>query len=140
MSLDQPISEDGRTMLGTIEDPSAADPEEEAIGHHRARVIADALARLPDRQRYVIERRYGFRGPAASLVDVSHELHLSPQRTRSIEQAALFRLGKMLESDQTFSKPAWIAWAEPPLRSRRPTPRPRRSPGRAARSRRQRRG
>jgi RNA polymerase sigma factor (sigma-70 family) len=135
VSLDEPISEDGRTMLGTILDPTAADPEDEAVAHHRSRVIADALDRLPDRQRYVIERRYGFRGPAASLVELSHELHLCPQRTRSIEQAALFRLAKMLESDPTFAQPRWIAWAQrPPVRSRRSRGPQRRSPGRAARS------
>jgi RNA polymerase primary sigma factor len=136
VSLDGPISEDGCAMIATIEDTSAADPEAEAVAHHRAEVIADALARLPARQRYVIERRYGFRGAPASLVDVSHELHLCSQRTRSIEQAGLFRLAKMLESDPTFSRPTWTAWATPTLTPRCSNGRPRRSSGRAARSRR----
>jgi RNA polymerase primary sigma factor len=107
LSLDQPISEEGGSLVASVRDPSALDPQGEAMAMHRSEAIAEAVDRLSERQRYVIERRYGFRGPPASLVDLSRELRLSAQRTRSIEQAALFRLAKMLESDPAFPQPEW---------------------------------
>ncbi len=119
-SLDEAVTEDGATMLGLIEDPTAADPEVEALALQRSDVLAGAVARLPERQRIVIERRYGLGCAPASLADLSRELRLCPQRTRAIEQTALFRLAKMLERDPTFLTPRWSSWtlpaAEPPPR------------------------
>jgi RNA polymerase primary sigma factor len=109
-SLDEAVSDDGATLLGLIGDPAATDPETEALAAQRRDVLAAAVARLPERQRTVIERRYGLGCPAVSLADLSRELGLCPQRTRSIEQTALFRLAKMLERDPTFRTPAWSAW------------------------------
>jgi RNA polymerase primary sigma factor len=119
-SLDEAVSNDGGTILGLIEDPTAADPEAEALAMHRADVLAEAVARLPERQRDVIERRYGLGCTAVSLAELSRDLQLCPQRTRAIEQAALFRLAKMLERDPTFQTPAWRAWTlETPRRRSR---------------------
>ena len=109
-SLDQAVTDDGSTLLGLIEDPAAADPEAEALALQRSEVLAAAVARLPERQRTVIERRYGLDCPAVSLAELSHDLGLCPQRTRAIEQTALFRLAKMLELDPTFQTPPWSAW------------------------------
>jgi RNA polymerase primary sigma factor len=130
-SLDETVTDDGATMLGLIEDPTAADPEAEALALQRREVLAAAVALLPERQRTVIERRYGLGSTAVSLAELSRELDLCPQRTRAIEQAALFRLAKMLERDPTFQAPAWRAWtlapAGPsrPARPRLPRPAPR---------------
>ena len=109
-SLDEAITDDGGTILGLIDDPSAADPEAEALDLQRGDVLSAAVAGLPERQRHVIEGRYGLGRPAASLAELSRELDLCPQRTRAIEQTALFRLAKMLERDPTFQTPAWRAW------------------------------
>jgi RNA polymerase sigma factor (sigma-70 family) len=102
-SLDAPLTEEGSTMLTLMEDPTAEDPEAEALAAQRRETIETALARLPHRYRHVIERRYGFDPPAASLIELADELHLSPQRIRAIEQAALFRLGRALETDAGFA-------------------------------------
>jgi RNA polymerase primary sigma factor len=119
-SLDQPVGGDGATILELVEDPTSIDPEAEALALDRADVIGEALERLPERERQVIEHRFGFKGPALSLVEVSRELHLCPQRTRSLEQTALFRLAKMLECDPTFQRPPRSEWTvRPPSRSSR---------------------
>ncbi len=127
-SLDEAITDDGGTILSLIEDPTAADPEAEALTLHRTEVLSAAIARLPERQRNVIERRYGFGGPAVSLAELSRELHLCPQRTRAIEQAALFRLAKVLEGDPTFQTPAGKPWTLGPVGRPSAAPR-RRQPG-----------
>jgi RNA polymerase primary sigma factor len=112
-SLDERLADDGATMLESTADPSASDPEAEALALRRHEVIAGALERLPERERQVIEHRFGFRGPALSLLEVSRELGLCPQRARSIEQTALFRLAKLLERDPTFRLTVWEGWAQP---------------------------
>lgn len=110
VSLDARFADGRGTLLESIEDPAATDPEVEALALHRADVVADALERLPDREAHVIRRRYGFGGPEMTLVDVGRELHLCPQRTRAIEQNALYRLAKMLERDPTFRRAPWSEW------------------------------
>jgi RNA polymerase primary sigma factor len=108
-SLDESLGEGG-TMLEVIEDPAAIDPEAEALALHRDEVIAEALEELPQRERQVIDGRFGFGRPELTLVDLSRELGLCPQRTRAIEQHALYRLAKMLERDPTFQHPPWSEW------------------------------
>jgi RNA polymerase sigma factor (sigma-70 family) len=109
-SLDQPLSGDGDTMLELMEDPTATDPEADALALRRAEVIAEALERLPAREREVIQRRYGFGGPPQSLAEVSEDMHLCRQRARAIEQTALYRLARMLERDTTFQRAQWRDW------------------------------
>lgn len=142
VSLDEPIADEGATLVSLIEDPAAVDPEAAALALQRAQVLTDAVEGLPPRQKHVIRRRYGFGHPAASLADLSSELHICPQRTRAIEQAALFRLAKTLERNPTFQAQAWRPPAAgpgggAPAVSRRPDFRtlpPRRPAGRSSSS------
>jgi RNA polymerase primary sigma factor len=109
-SLDLPVAGGDETILELTEDPTATDPEVETLALHRAEVIAEALDRLPDREQEVIRRRYGFGRLPQSLVEVSEDMHLCPQRARAIEQTALYRLAKMLERDPTFQRAPWRDW------------------------------
>jgi RNA polymerase sigma factor (sigma-70 family) len=109
-SLDEQLTSDGGTVVDRIEDPTALDPEAEALALQRSQFLGEALERLPERERQVIERRFGLGFPAMTLVELSRELNLCPQRTRAIEQDALYRLAKMLEGDPTFQRPAWRDW------------------------------
>jgi RNA polymerase primary sigma factor len=72
--------------------PSAADPAETVVKVDEARRVRAAVAQLPERQRQVVSRHFGVGGPPATLAGVASSLHLSPQRTRAIEQAALAKL------------------------------------------------
>jgi RNA polymerase nonessential primary-like sigma factor len=96
VSLDEPIRDTGLTMAELLADVSAADPEVEAVAHERGAVLAEALAGLSARKRAVIAAHFGLEGPSRSLQQVGHELRLSAQRTRELEQEALFELDAAL--------------------------------------------
>jgi RNA polymerase sigma factor (sigma-70 family) len=95
VSLDAPIG--GTTTLeGVVTDPSARDPEAEAEAHEETRLVRRAVRRLPNRQRYVVARHFGLGCDAAPLTRIAHDLHVSPQRARAIERAALHDLADEL--------------------------------------------
>ena len=99
VSLNQSIGagEDGE--LGDLfSDPAASDPAEEAADSHRRQVIRRAVAKLPERERRILELRYGFDGETTSLEKIGKELGLTRERVRQLERSALERLEGELES------------------------------------------
>lgn len=97
LSLDEPVLADGTAREGAIADETAPDPLVEAVEHERAQLVHGAVERLGTRQRWVVSRHFGLDQPQASLTQIAHELHLSPQRTRTIENDALCELRGILE-------------------------------------------
>jgi RNA polymerase primary sigma factor len=98
VSLNQSIgaSEDGE--LGDLfSDPAASDPAEEAADSYRNHVVRQAVAKLPERERRILELRYGFDGETTSLEAIGKELGLTRERVRQLERSALERLGDELE-------------------------------------------
>ena len=92
-SLDQPLASDADTSMGDLMAAETASPEEEVVEDSVTSEIADALSVLGDRERQVIELRYGLRGTTAlSLRDAGKQLGISPERTRQLEEQALRRL------------------------------------------------
>lgn len=55
------------------------------------------LGRLPERQRVVIELRYGFAGPARTVTDTAAELGVSHTTVRRAEQRALVSLRRWVD-------------------------------------------
>jgi RNA polymerase primary sigma factor len=93
VSLNQAIgsSEDGE--LGDLfGDPTAVDPEEEAADSFRRQAVRRAVARLPERQRRILELRFGFEGESESLEKIGKELGITRERVRQLEREALARL------------------------------------------------
>ena len=98
VSLNQSIgaSEDGE--LGDLfSDPTASDPAEEAADSYRRQMIRRAVSKLPERERRILELRYGFDGETTSLEAIGKELGLTRERVRQLERSALERLGGELE-------------------------------------------
>jgi RNA polymerase primary sigma factor len=98
LSLDEPVLADGTTRENAIADATAPDPHVEAVEHERAQLVHAALDRLGKRPRWVVTRHYGLDRPQASIAEIASELHLSPQRTRAIENDALCELRDALEA------------------------------------------
>jgi RNA polymerase primary sigma factor len=95
VSLDAPIA-DATTLESLVGDPRAPSPEAETLAHEETTLVSEAVRRLPPRQRYVITRHFGFDGEAASIGEIAAEIHVSPQRARAIERAALRELADEL--------------------------------------------
>jgi RNA polymerase nonessential primary-like sigma factor len=90
-SLDAPLDIDPALSLGeAIADENAHLPDEmlllEEIGHH----VSEWLGQLNDKQRWVIERRFGLNGcEACTLEDLALELQVTRERVRQIQMEAL---------------------------------------------------
>lgn len=97
VSLDEPVAPDGSPLEMLVADPQASDPERATLAHVEVELIDDAVANLPARQRQIVERTFGFDTPAEPIAAVAADLHLSPQRTRTIAIDALHRLRNELE-------------------------------------------
>src|SRR5438045_2677028 len=93
ISLNQGLGSEGDSELGDLfADESAVDPSEEAVDAVRRQRIQRAVADLPERQRRIIELRFGFGGESASLETIGKELGLTRERVRQLESEALHRL------------------------------------------------
>ncbi len=93
VSLNQTVGSDGDGEFGELfADPTAEDPAEEAGEALRRQAVRRALADLPERERRVLELRFGFEGASASLDEIGRVLGMSRERVRQIERDALFAL------------------------------------------------
>jgi RNA polymerase primary sigma factor len=93
VSLNQTIGSDGDGEFGDLfADENALDPEDEAADALRRRAVREAILRLPDRDRRVLELRFGFDGESTSLEQIGRELGMSRERVRQVERDALARL------------------------------------------------
>jgi len=98
VSLNASVGSDGDAELGDLfSDPTAADPAEDAAESLKRQTVQQALTRLPDRQRRIVELRYGFAGETTSLEAIGKELGLTRERVRQLERDALDRLGHELD-------------------------------------------
>ena len=93
-SLDAPLeAEPGLSIADQLADDEAPTPE---LLLHNSEIedwIRQWLAELSDRQRQVIERRYGLNGrEVATLEELAGELNVTRERVRQIQSEALERL------------------------------------------------
>jgi RNA polymerase primary sigma factor len=102
VSLETPVGEQDDGSLGDlIEDPQAQAPPEAAtrvlLGAHIERV----LHTLDDRERTILERRFGLLGgEPETLEEVGRSFGLSRERIRQIENRAMSKLRHPSRSDQ----------------------------------------
>jgi RNA polymerase primary sigma factor len=98
VSLNQRIGSDGDGELGDVfPDTTASDPVEEAAESHRRQAVRHALGRLPERERRILELRFGFDGESLSLETIGKELGITRERVRQLEGDAFARLANELE-------------------------------------------
>ena len=96
VSLNQTVGADDEGELGDLfADREAADPFEEAEESLRRQGVRRALDALPERERRILELRFGFAGEPWTLEAIGHELDLTRERVRQLEGQALARLGAL---------------------------------------------
>jgi RNA polymerase primary sigma factor len=93
-SLDRPVSAEGDTLeLGKlVADERASRVAEEVVEEAEKAMLSEALARLPERLRHVLVRRYGLDGEPATLRKLAEELGISHERARQLQRDAERRL------------------------------------------------
>ena len=100
-SMDVAYGKDsGRPLVDMVADENVDDPSEllqsDAVNGH----LDEWLNQLNDKQRSVIERRFGLHGfDNATLEQVAGELGVTRERVRQIQMDALKRLRHILEND-----------------------------------------
>jgi RNA polymerase primary sigma factor len=101
VSLNQPVGSAEEGELGDLfSDSSASDPAEEATAAVQREEVRLAVNRLPERERRVVELRFGFDSEPASLERIGNELGLSRERVRQLEADAFERLASELDLAQ----------------------------------------
>jgi RNA polymerase primary sigma factor len=96
VSLNQTVGSDDEGELGDLfADREAADPFDEAEESLRRQGVRRALEALPERERRILELRFGFDGEPWTLEAIGHELDLTRERVRQLEGQALARLGAL---------------------------------------------
>jgi len=98
VSLNQGIGSDGDGEFAELlADESAVDPVEAAADAHWRSSVRRALASLPERERRIVELRFGFGGESRSLEAIGSELGLTRERVRQLENSALAKLAGKLD-------------------------------------------
>jgi RNA polymerase primary sigma factor len=100
ISLEKPIGEEEESELGDfVEDDSAESPFDTASLTLRREDVQRALDSLPDRERKVIELRYGLLGTQPfTLEEVGRAFGVTRERIRQIENSTLKRLETLPEA------------------------------------------
>ena len=100
-SVDSPLDRDSdRTLIDTIPDEHNRDPARLLQDSDMQRHIDAWLAQLNDKQRAVVERRFGLDGrESATLEEVGIEIGVTRERVRQIQIEALRRLRHILERE-----------------------------------------
>jgi RNA polymerase nonessential primary-like sigma factor len=97
-SLDTPLDIDpDLTIADSIADEPDHTPDMQLEHHEIERLVAEWVAQLSEKQRAVIERRYGLNGrESGTLEELANELGLTRERVRQIQLEALSKLRKRL--------------------------------------------
>jgi RNA polymerase primary sigma factor len=102
ISLEKPVGDEDDSSLGDfVEDPTAESPFELASERLRRENLRRALAALPEREREVIELRFGLTGERPlTLEEVGRTFNVTRERIRQIESHTLKKLEALPEAQR----------------------------------------
>ncbi|HHJ16070.1 MAG TPA: RNA polymerase sigma factor RpoS [Gammaproteobacteria bacterium] len=100
-SVDVPVGRDSdKTLIDAIPDENNTDPGDLLQDEDVLANLEIWIARLTDKQREVVERRFGLHGyKISTLEEVGNEIGVTRERVRQIQMDALRRLREILESE-----------------------------------------
>ncbi|MDM8559859.1 RNA polymerase sigma factor RpoS [Candidatus Parabeggiatoa sp. HSG14] len=101
VSIDSPrINDSDKALIHSIPDEFNPDPMLLLQDSDLGKQLELWLSQLTEKQRLVIERRFGLGGDSdATLDDIGEELGLTRERVRQIQMAALKRLRELIERE-----------------------------------------
>ena len=101
INYDNPLNEEGDTLLDVLSNPDALAPD---AGLHTKDMLKDKLKGilnvLDDREKIIIEDYYGLSGNTRTLEDIGNDFQLTKERVRQIKEKALRKLRN--ESSELF--------------------------------------
>jgi RNA polymerase primary sigma factor len=94
LSLEKPVGEEGESQLSEfIQDEDIPPPVDVVLDGQLREQLYDALQKLPDRERRIIDLRFGLSdGDPRTLQEIAEEFKLSRERIRQIEGEVLRKL------------------------------------------------
>jgi RNA polymerase nonessential primary-like sigma factor len=100
-SVDTPFGKDAdKPLVDMLQDEAADDPADKIQDNDIQSNLDHWLAKLNDKQREVVERRFGIHGYEHSTLErVAQELGVTRERVRQIQMDALRRLRDILEKE-----------------------------------------
>lgn len=100
-SVDVPYSKDAdKPLVDILQDETIDDPTELIYDQHLQCSLEHWLGKLNDKQRAVVERRFGLHGHEHSTLEaVARELGVTRERVRQIQMTALRRLRDILQRE-----------------------------------------
>ena len=106
VSIDQYINnDDGNTTIGDLICDETQDTEAIAFNSLKIEAVKDLLKHLTDRERFVIEQRFGFEdNKPKTLKEVAEVLHIARERVRQIESKSLRKLKNIAQSKINIDK------------------------------------
>ena len=119
VSMESPVGDarggEPRTLAELLPDVDHASPDETFAHADLMACLQKVLPFLPERERYIINRRFGLDGAAPqTLEEIGHHLKVTRERTRQLQVGALMQLRQALQRmDHQPTTPS-------PQRSRRP--------------------
>jgi RNA polymerase primary sigma factor len=114
-SIDAPLGDtEGQVVGDLISDESMPDPGEQLESKNLHDQLDDMLAVLNERERTIIDRRFGLKGLKPMLLeDVGREFGVSRERIRQLQNVALAKMKKaLMKKDRPTSLTPGYAGAE----------------------------
>jgi RNA polymerase primary sigma factor len=98
VALETPVGEDGASLGDFIADDGARDPQTEVEAKIVEAAVRDSLAMLPDLHRRIVELRFGFEGPPATIAKISEETGVPQHQVPELIAEALEPIESRLEA------------------------------------------
>jgi RNA polymerase primary sigma factor len=105
-SLDAPVGEDeNNNFADVVADENAENPYEQLEEKTVMKMLGEMVAKLSDRERAILEYRFGLKGdPEKTLDEVGEKFGVTRERVRQIQNNALNKLRKMFEKEEALQK------------------------------------
>ena len=93
IKIDEPLNEDGDTLLDVLTNPNAESADANLTNEETLRgKLFDMLNVLDNRERSIIEDYFGLSGNTRTLEDIGGDFSLTKERVRQIKEKALRKL------------------------------------------------
>ncbi len=96
LSLDAATNPDSDTLTLEVADPYQPPPDHELVREEEHAALKSLLDTLPDRDRLVLESRFGLGGANVPLADLAARLRMTREGVRQIQRRALLKLRRQL--------------------------------------------